>query len=73
MNSEQKPEPIVFENCYLDEPQGDGYLNVCTQEGSPIFSVGEDSYPKGTHFDVTITYVVKPPKTAETGPRLVKK
>jgi hypothetical protein len=71
MSGDQKPEPIHFPDCYLEKAgQSDGYQNVFTDTGSPIFSVPEGEYPEGTHFDVTITYVVKPPRVK--GPRLVK-
>jgi hypothetical protein len=56
---------IHFEDCYLEndgEPAGDGRINVCDSYGSALFSVAEGEYPKGTLFDVTITYIPKQPR-----------
>jgi hypothetical protein len=67
---------IVFENCYLQddvEQYAESYpeVNVCTFSGVPhspqgcvepaIFSIPSGEYPKGTLFDVIITFTAKRP------------
>jgi hypothetical protein len=57
-----EPGKIHHRNCRMEGPgQGDGYQNVLTEEGTPLFAVPEGEYPKGTKFDVVITYTAKLP------------
>jgi hypothetical protein len=65
---EWKPWTILHEDCFLGESfevYGDlnRYLEVCEHDnGTTLFTVREDEYPKGTTFDVMLTITPRPPK-----------
>jgi hypothetical protein len=62
MTDERKQ--IHFPDCYLEDNEGQKYdrTNVCNCFGAPMFAVATGAYPKGTRFDVTLTFIAKPPK-----------